>query len=68
MAINYEKAFIKGAVGGIIWGLAYLYIRRYMNPKTTDKYKDYTSDAMYGALAATAAFVAKAIVNDYLNL
>lgn len=68
MTINYQNALIKGIVGGLVWGLAYLYIRRYLNPKTQGKYTEFTGDAFYGGLAAAAAFVAKAIVNDYLNL
>lgn len=63
-----QTMIMKAAISGLVWGLTYLYIRRYFNPETREKYMKYGADAFYGAIAAAIAFVVKALVNDYLNL
>lgn len=49
---------LKAAIGAIIWSLAYLYIRRFLNPEIKD-YRKYQTDAMYGGLAAFVANISK---------
>lgn len=66
MNIITQDVIIKAIVAGAVWGLTYLYIRRYLNPDTRDKYATYKSDAVYGALASAVAYVAKLVINAYV--
>jgi hypothetical protein len=57
---------MKALIAGFVWGVTYLYIRRYLNPKTQATYKEFESDAFYGGIAAAAALLMKQILNQYI--
>lgn len=61
-----KTELIKAVVFGIVWGLTYLYIRRYLNPEIRDDYKKFTNDAIFGSIAFTVAFIAKYFAGNYI--
>lgn len=65
--IMTKTDLVKTVVGGVVWGLCYLFIRRYLNPDIRDEYAKFTNDAIYGGIAFTIAYIIKIIVEKYIS-
>lgn len=61
-----KSDIMKSIVAGIFWGLTYLYIRRFLNPETTDNYMKYEKDAIYGGFASCIALLGRSIVSNIM--
>ena len=58
---------IKAVLFGIIWGVTYYWIRRYLNPDIREDVEKYKNDAIYGSIAIMVATAMKDLVTDYVN-
>lgn len=53
-------------IAGIVWSFTYLFIRKYMNPSTSDFYMDFAEDAVYGGLAVTVNMLIIIVLYKYV--
>lgn len=69
MAKRYltKKIFVKSIVAGIVWAIAYLFIRRKFNPETSDNYMKYKLDSIYGGIAVFFAMLARSIAGKWID-
>jgi hypothetical protein len=61
-----QKVLLSFVVRAVLWGLTYYFIRRALNPATTDLEK-FQSDAIYGSVAAFVSGIAFWYLDKVIN-
>lgn len=61
-----NRVLLSFVVRAVLWGLTYYFIRRALNPTTTDLEK-FQSDAIYGAVASFVSAIAFWYIDKVIN-
>lgn len=63
--LSWKNTIIDAFIAFLCWSFTYLFIRRLSNPETTDStFEKYSSDALFGGLAAAASSILKIILRN----
>lgn len=57
---------LKAIIAGVVWGVCYLYIRRYLNPENKKDVTKYKMDTIYGSFASAVAVIAKELITPLI--
>ncbi|TFJ84017.1 hypothetical protein NSK_005112 [Nannochloropsis salina CCMP1776] len=60
-----KKALVANLRDSAIWGLTYLYVRRFCNPEFRPKMATFVQDGYFGALASFATTLIKQVINNF---
>jgi hypothetical protein len=61
-----QKLIVNAIIAAVVWGLTYLYIRRYLNPENKYNVDKFRLDAIYGGIAAGCAVILKEFIQLYM--
>jgi hypothetical protein len=61
-----QRLIVDAIIAAVVWGLTYLYVRRYLNPENKRDVSRFRLDAMYGGLAAGVAVLLKEFIQIYV--
>jgi len=60
-----KDALVTNLVDSSVWGLTYLYVRRWLNPEFRDNTHKYIQDGYFGALATFTTTLAKQVIKNF---
>lgn len=64
--MNIKHTILRAILAGIMWAIAYRFVRRGLNPEIEDPDK-YNTDAMYGGLAVISVNLLLPLVVKYVS-
>lgn len=60
-----KDALVTNLVDSSVWGLTYLYVRRFLNPEFRESTHKYIQDGYFGSLATFATTLAKQVIKNF---